>query len=66
MPNDGKLLASARELLRSTLESYLDIYTATGLSPTWLSLLANNKLKDPSVNKIEKLYEHLSGKALIN
>jgi len=31
-----------------------------------LSMLANNKLRDPSVNKVEALYKHLSGKELIN
>jgi hypothetical protein len=66
MPNDGKLLSKTRELLANTSETYLDIYSATGLTPTWLSLVANDKLKDPSVNKIQKLYEHLSGKELFN
>ena len=66
MPNDGTLLSATRELLTNTDARYLDIYKDTGLTPTWLSLVANNKLRDPSVNKIQTLYEYLSGKKLVN
>lgn len=62
---EGTLLARTRQLLQSTATSYLAIYNATGLTPNWLSSLAQKKLPNPSVNKVQKLYEHLSGKKLV-
>lgn len=62
---DGSLLARTRTLLRESEQSYLDIYEATKLTPNWLSLLARGKLREPSVNKVQKLYEHLSGKPVV-
>lgn len=61
---EGTLLARTRSLLQSTTESYLTIYNATGLNPNWLSLLSMGRMKDPSVNKVQRLYEYLSKKAL--
>lgn len=63
-PKEGTLLARTRSLLQSTKESYLAIYDATGLNPNWLSLLSTGRMKDPSVNKVQRLYEYLSKKAL--
>jgi hypothetical protein len=37
---------------------------STGLKPNWLSKLAQGRLPDPSVNKVQKLYEHLTAKPL--
>ena len=61
---DGTLLDKTRAMLATAEQSYLDIYKATGLSPNWLSFVATGKIKDPSVNKVQKLYEHLRGSAL--
>jgi len=61
---DCALLERTRELLRTTRHTYLDIAVATGLRPHWLSFLASGKITDPSVNKIQKLYEFLSNKKL--
>lgn len=61
---DCSLLTKARDMLRTTERSYLDIYTDTGLSPNWLSRLATKRMKDPSVNKVQRLYEYLQGKQL--
>lgn len=58
--DDCSLLAHTRQLLRSSPRTYLEIYLATGLSPNWLSLVANDKITDPSVNSVQKLYEFLS------
>lgn len=58
------LLARTRELLQETTTPYLDIYKATGLSPFWLSGLATGKVRDPSVNRVQQLYEFLSGRPL--
>lgn len=35
-----------------------------GLYARWLSELANGRLDDPSVNKIQQLYEYLSGQPI--
>lgn len=48
------------ELLRITNKPYLEIYSSTGLTPSWLTQLSTGKIKDPSVNKIQRLYEHLA------
>lgn len=61
---EGTLLARTRELLQRSEESYLSIYDATGLNPNWLSLLCAGRIPDPSVNKVQKLYEHLNQSAL--
>jgi hypothetical protein len=61
---EGTLLARTRELLQRTEDSYLSIYDATGLNPNWLSLLCAGKIRDPSVNKVQKLYEHLKKNTL--
>lgn len=58
------LLEKTRELLRGCEKSYLEIYAATGLSPNWLTGVATGKIADPSVNRIQALYEYLQGKAL--
>ena len=54
-----------QELLRertqaNKTEVIVEIAKATGLSKTWLHMLANDQLKSPDVTKIEQLYNHLS------
>lgn len=61
---EGSLLKQTRKLLEAQRGRYLDIYEATRLPPNWLSLLAHGKIKDPSVNKVQCLYEHLTNKKL--
>lgn len=58
------LLTRTRELLRTTDHSHLDIYRATGLTPFWLTGVSTGKVRNPSVNRIQQLYEFLSGKKL--
>lgn len=59
------LLEETQRLMRQTSQTYLDIYAATGLNPTWLSHIATGKIADPSVNKVQTLYEHLKGAPLL-
>jgi len=61
---EESLLMRTRNLLQEASLSYLDIYKATGLPPSWLSGIATAKVRDPSVNKVQRLYEFLSGTAL--
>lgn len=61
---EGTLLARTRKLLQSAEDSYLVIYKATGLNPNWLSLLSRGEIPNPSVNKVQALYEYLSNNKL--
>lgn len=61
----SKLLARTQELLadKSTTDMY-KISLATGLSFGWISQVRYKPHMNPSVDKVEKLYEHLSGHPL--
>lgn len=61
---ERSLLSKTRHLLKATKFSQLEIYQATGLTPFWLTSISTGKVSDPSVNKIQTLYEFLSGKHL--
>ena len=43
----------------------MDIQKATGISFYWLRKFAVGEFKNPSVNRVQCLYEHLSGKPLL-
>ena len=60
----GTLMTKTRELLNSGKYSIGDIYVATRIPWTWLEFFAKGKFKDPSVNRIQILYEFLSGHPL--
>ena len=58
------LLEKTRELLKTSGCTYLKIYSETGLEPTWISGVCTGRIKDPSVNRVQKLYEYLAGSKL--
>ena len=60
----GSLLLQTRALLQTCNMRYLDIYRATGLSPNWLTGIATGKITNPSVNRVQALYEYLKGDKL--
>lgn len=60
----GSLLLQTRALLQDCKHGYLEIYRATGLSPNWLTGIATGKIQDPSVNRVQALYEYLKGQKL--
>lgn len=62
--SDQSLLTKTKELLLDHEGTYFDIYDKTGIQPTWLSALATGRIKNPSVNKVQRLYEHLRGQPL--
>lgn len=62
--DDQSLLTRTRELLKSYPGTYFSIYDGTGIQPTWLSALATGRIKNPSVNKVQRLYEFLRGQPL--
>lgn len=61
---EATLLQAVRNMLNSTRKTHLDIYRETGLKPWWIQQVANGKCRNPSVNKIQSLYENLTGKPL--
>lgn len=61
----SKLLARTRELLADrSAEELHEIAKATGLTYGWLNQVKYKPDISPAVDKIEKLYEHLSGQKL--
>ena len=54
----GTLLAKTRCLLKD--RELLDVYSATGLSFYWLKKLASGEIRNPSVNRVQFLFEYLS------
>jgi len=49
---------------RNVTLTLLDISVATKISLHWIHKFSTNKIADPSVNRIQTLYEYLSKKEL--
>ena len=64
-PN-GTLLKKTRSLLKKAKsENQLEeIAHKTDLPYLWLNKIADGHINGPSVNRIQKVYEHISGKKL--
>jgi len=67
MPNknlnkQGTLLTKTRRLLKGA--DIAEVAAETGLSFYWLNKIAKGEIKDPSVNKVQRVYEKLSRKKL--
>ena len=60
------LLEETYRLLKERRVTLIDIMTGTGLNYYWLRKFASHEIKDPSVNSVQRLYEYLTGKRLIN
>ena len=62
----GSLLKQTRTLLkRSKRENQLEtVAHKTKIPYLWLNKIADGRVKNPSVNRIQKVYEHLSGSKL--
>lgn len=66
----GQIMTSA--LLRATLdlldqtalEDWKRLAEECGLTVAWIRQLVDGKIKEPGVNKVERLYNALSGKAV--
>ncbi len=52
------------ELLKKDLRPLPAIGHQAGVPFYWLEKFVRGKIKDPSVNRIQKLYEHLTGTTL--
>lgn len=60
----GSLMTRTRELLKTSEQGFLEIYSETGLPFYWLRKFSNGEFRNPSVNRVQFLYEHLTGKPL--
>ncbi len=62
MPNS--LLTAVIKLLEKDKRTFMEIYKDTGIPFYWLQALSKGKFMNPSVNRVQYLYEQLSGKKL--
>jgi transcriptional regulator with XRE-family HTH domain len=60
---EGTLLTGTRALLKAS-SSIEQVSVSTGISFHWLSKIANGHIRNPSVNRIQKVYEHLTGREI--
>lgn len=61
----GSLMAKTIELLRNDERDLLQIHKDTNVPFYWLRELAAGKVKNPSVNRVQYLYEKLTARSLI-
>lgn len=59
----GSLMLETQRMLKE--QDLLAVYTATGISFYWLRKFASGEFKNPSVNRVQSLYEFLKGKPLL-
>jgi hypothetical protein len=60
----GTLHKVTLTLLKSSGETIFDIAEATGLTYGWIVAFAGNRMRNPSVSRVQRLYEYLTGKPL--
>ena len=62
----SKLCAKTIELLknRPRPQTYAIIGEKININPSWIDALAQGRIKEPGVQKIERLYEYLKGEPL--
>ncbi len=58
----GSLMLETMALLKR--QQYVQVSYETGLPFYWLRKFANNGFKNPSVNRVQFLFEHLTGERL--
>lgn len=61
----GSLMTETLRLLKNRDQTLPNIYLETGIPFYWLRKFSANQIAQPSVNRIQKLYEYLSGKKLL-
>jgi hypothetical protein len=52
------------DLLKSSEETTFSIAVATGLTYSWVAAFRGDRMPDPSVRRVQTLYEYLTGKPL--
>lgn len=59
MIKQSKLLGKTVALLKATTVPYTKIASDMGFNIRWVHMVKDGDIKDPSVNRIEALYEYL-------
>ncbi len=59
----GTLLKTTCKLLKAS--DLVEVSYKTGIPFYWLKRVADGKTSNPSVNRVQKVYEHLTNKKLI-
>jgi hypothetical protein len=60
----GSLHRTTLDLLQSSEETKFSIAVATGLTYGWIVAFSANGMRNPSVSKVQRLYEYLTGKPI--
>ena len=60
----SKLHVKVMQLLKARNCTLLDIHKATRVEQGWLSAVNQGRIQDPSANRLEPVYEFLTGKRL--
>lgn len=63
-PTRGSLLTATLLLLKESKKSALVLHIETGIPYYWLKKFMANAIPDPSVNRVQSLYEHLAQRKL--
>ena len=58
----GSLMLETQRMLKE--QDLLTVYSETGISFYWLRKFSSGEFKNPSVNRVQHLYEFLRGKPL--
>ena len=59
----GSLMVKTIDLLKD--RDLFAVYAETKISPYWLRKFATGEFKNPSVNRVQFLFEHLSGTTIL-
>ena len=63
-PTRGSLHSKTLTLLRESDQALIDIYDQTKLPYHWLKKFSSGEIQDPSVNRVQCLYEFLAQRKL--
>ncbi len=61
----GSLMSETHRLLKARSQTLPEISSGTGIPFYWLRKFISGEIDNPSVNRIQKLWEYLSGKKLL-
>lgn len=61
----GSLHTKTLDLLKESGIPLQEIYRDTHLPYYWLKKFSSGEIRDPSVNRVQRLYEYLANKTLV-
>lgn len=62
---DYSLVEETTKLINECKMDDLELFVITGIHPAWLMKFRKGGFKNPSVNRVQYLYEFFTGKQLI-